>query len=76
MNELQELQNEVLKLDEGSRIELVHSVLEKCDFENSEHCQTAWDTEIMKRIEAIDTGKAQLAPVAEVFEELDRALGA
>ena len=66
------LKARALPAEDRARIaeELLSSLQEDCDPE----IEAAWDAEIRRRLDEVDSGNAKLIPAAEVFAEVRRML--
>jgi putative addiction module component (TIGR02574 family) len=61
-----ELLQKALSLSEEERAELAGSLIESLDATVDEAAEAAWNQEIARRIEDLDSGKAKTVPWAEV----------
>jgi putative addiction module component (TIGR02574 family) len=69
--EVSELLKKALALPPEARAALAGSLLESLDEEPAEEgVKTAWEEEIKRRIEEIDSGKVQMIPYEEVRRRL------
>ena len=73
MNSVAKLEAEIMDLSKEDRISLVHRVLERFEV-GSEDVESAWDTEIKTRLNAVDSGHAKLVSAEDVFSKLDSQL--
>lgn len=62
---LQRLRSEVMALSEAERAELAHDLIQSLDAPRENGVEDAWDREIMRRIQEIDEGQAELIDRAE-----------
>ena len=69
---LEKVRTDALSLSEGERAELAHSLIASLDGPNDADAETAWDTEVLRRLAQIDSGAAELID----REELRRRMGA
>ena len=71
--------NEVLKralaLPPEDRAELAGSLIESLDVRQDPNVEAAWSKEIARRIQDLDSGKAQAIPWAEVRRRIAAKLG-
>ena len=63
---LEKLRSEALRLPEVERAELAHSLVLSLDGPADEHAESAWDTEIERRLAEIDAGTAELVDREEL----------
>jgi putative addiction module component (TIGR02574 family) len=69
--DVSELLKKALALPPEARAALAGSLLESLDEESSdENVEAAWDEEIKRRTEEIDSGKVQMIPYEEVRRRL------
>src|SRR5258708_32244441 len=64
--QVSELLQKALSLSEGERAELAGSLIESLDATVDEAAEAAWNQEIARRIEDLDSGKAKTVPSKEV----------
>jgi putative addiction module component (TIGR02574 family) len=69
-----ELLKQALNLPEKERAELAASLIDSLDPKVDEDVEAAWQAEIARRIEEIETGKARAIPWEEVREKGRRLL--
>ena len=69
---LTELSERALQLPPQERAQLAEGLLESLQEFSSPEVDTAWDAEILNRIDEYERGKAVLVPVADVFAEARR----
>jgi putative addiction module component (TIGR02574 family) len=67
----QKLLDEVLQLPPDEREWLVESVLINHEGLSASDVESAWDEEIKRRLDEIDSGKAQMAPLDDVLARMD-----
>ncbi|MEO8717284.1 MAG: addiction module protein [Burkholderiales bacterium] len=63
---LEKLRSEALRLPEGERAELAHSLVRSLDGPSDEDAASAWDAEIQRRLAEIDAGTAELVDREEL----------
>jgi putative addiction module component (TIGR02574 family) len=69
--EVSELLKKALALSPEARAALAGSLLESLDEESAEEgVEAAWEEEIKRRLEEIDSGKVQMIPYEEVRRRL------
>ena len=71
---LEELEAQALKLSIKERSELVHRLIVSIDGEQEgtpEAIAKAWEEEIARRVDELESGRMQLIPGEEVFAEID-----
>lgn len=61
-----------LRLDPDARAEVAAELLASLDGPAEPDAEAAWDTEIKRRIEAIEAGTIRLEPWAEVKRRIER----
>ena len=69
---LTELSERARQLPPQERAQLAEGLLESLQEWSSPEVETAWDTEILKRIGEYERGEATLSPAADVFAEARR----
>ena len=57
---LEKVRSEALRLTEAERADLAHSLVGSLDGPADKDAESAWDTEIQKRLDEIDSGTAKL----------------
>ena len=69
----EEVQQIAYELPEDQRIMLANSLLEGVDpnAENPAEIEAAWDGEIKRRLDEIDSGTVKLIPLEEVLARMD-----
>ncbi len=65
-----ELLEQALHLDEADRASLAGALIESLDGPPDEGVQDAWEDEIRRRVEAIDTGAVETIPWSTVRARL------
>ncbi len=65
MKDPAELLKEALQLPADARVALAGSLLDSLDQEVDEDAETAWQLEINRRIEDLDSGKVKTVPWSE-----------
>jgi len=73
--EANDLLRKALDLPPEDRAELAGSLIESLDVGEDENVQEAWNEEIRRRIEELDSGKAKTIPWAEVRRRVAAKLG-
>ena len=68
----EELYQKALDLDERERADLVARLIESLDTEVEKGVETAWLAEVERRMEDLDSGKAQSIPWEEIRARLFR----
>lgn len=63
---------DALRLEPDARAELAAELLASLDGPVDPDAEAAWDAEIARRIEAIETGAIRLEPWAEVKRRIER----
>ncbi len=69
---IEQIKAEAMKLPPETRVDLADWLL--VSVESRESVQAAWDAEIARRIEEIESGKVELIPGEEVFAKIDKKL--
>lgn len=69
---LEKIRSEALSLPESERAELAHSLVASLDAPADADAESAWDTEILRRLAEIDSGTADLID-REEFRQRMRA---
>lgn len=64
------LEEQVLKLPEGERAELVHDVIASLDGNAENGVEESWAEEILHRIQDLKSGTVQTIDAAEVMERI------
>jgi predicted GTPase len=70
-----ELTDEALRLSPQDQLRLARVLLEQSEAVGDLEVEAAWEEEIERRIELVDSGLAKGRPFAEVLREVDRQLG-
>ncbi|PWU20378.1 MAG: hypothetical protein C5B50_04110 [Verrucomicrobia bacterium] len=70
-----EIVDEALRLPQKDQMRLARTLLEHGEAEGDTGAQAAWDEEIERRIQVIDSGLAKGRPFSEVLRDIDRRLG-
>ena len=70
-----EILKEALELPADARAALVSSLIDSLDQEVDEDAEAAWELEIARRLDEIDSGKVKLVPWAEVRRRLSGGNG-
>ena len=72
--EASELLKKALDLPPAERAELAGSLIESLDEAEEESVQTAWDAEIIRRMEDLNSGKVKPVSLEEVRRRLSSAI--
>jgi len=72
---LEAIEKEALQLPEDQKLTLAHRMLVSAEPVPDPSIEALWESEIVRRIEKLDSGETTRHPASEVFEELDRRLG-
>ncbi len=70
-----ELRDEALRLPPQDQLRLARTLLEQAEAVGDLEVESAWDEEIGRRIEMVDSGLAKGRPFTEVLGNIDRQLG-
>lgn len=70
----EELSQKARSLSAEERARLAEELLASLHESPDPDVEAAWDEEIRKRIEEVESGRVQLIPAAEVFAEVRRLL--
>ena len=70
-----EVTEAALALPQNEQLRLARTLLEKAEASGDVGAEAAWDEEIERRIQKIDSGLAKGRPFAEVLRDVDRQLG-
>ena len=73
---LDKLRSEALALSELERAKLAYELVRSLDVPADSDADSAWDTEILKRLSAIDAGTARLIDRDELRSRLEKRLSA
>ena len=71
---LSDLSQEALKLPQSEQLRLARTILENNEA-RGEDAGAAWEAEIERRIEMIDSGTAKGRAFTDVLRDIDRQLG-
>ena len=69
-----EIAEEALNLPRDEQLKLARTLLEKAEARGDVGAEAAWEEEIERRIQKIDSGLAKGRPFAEVVRDIDRQL--
>jgi putative addiction module component (TIGR02574 family) len=69
---LESLSEEALVLPPDQRLTLARRLLDSVDLEPDPGAEAAWEAEIARRIERLDSGASRSIPADEVFARLRR----
>ncbi|QQL46113.1 addiction module protein [Sulfuriroseicoccus oceanibius] len=75
MPTLPQLESDILALPENQRVELLNRVFKAAEPVADPSVGAAWEDEIKRRIERVDSGESKMVPAGDVFEEIDRRIG-
>lgn len=64
------IRTELTGLNDTERAELAHFLIQSLDPGWDEDAESAWDTELARRAEEIQSGRASGEPAQKVFSEL------
>jgi putative addiction module component (TIGR02574 family) len=70
-----EIAEEALTLPQNEQLRLARTLLEKAEASGDVGAEAAWEQEIERRIQKIDSGLAKGRPFADVLRDIDRQLG-
>ena len=70
-----ELVDEALRLPQNQQLRLARALLEKNEATGDLGVDQAWEQEIERRIQLVDSGLAKGRPFADVLRDIDRHLG-
>lgn len=70
-----EIAEEALNLPQNEQLRLARTLLEKAEASGDVGAEAAWEAEIERRIQTIDSGLAKGRPFADVLRDIDRQLG-
>lgn len=70
-----ELTNEALQLPPGDQLRLARTLMEQAEAAGDLEVEAAWEEEMERRIELVDSGLAQGRPFTDVLQDIDRQLG-
>ncbi|MFC4994866.1 addiction module protein [Rubritalea tangerina] len=74
MSRLSSLEHEVLQLPEDQRITLLNRVLRSSEPSRNSDTDAAWNSEIIRRINLVDSNQTKRIPASEVFSKLEQRL--
>jgi len=66
---------DALRLEPEARAELASELLASLDGPSDDDAEAAWDAEITRRVEAIESGTIQLEPWTDVKRRIEKTLG-
>jgi putative addiction module component (TIGR02574 family) len=66
----EKLRTKLAGLSETARAELAHFLIRSLDEGKGDDAESAWDTELGRRAEEIESGRATGEPAEKVFSEL------
>ncbi len=69
-----ELLKKALTLPAPERAELAGSLIESLDHSKDKSVRAAWDTEIARRMEELDSGKVKPIPIEQARRRLSSAI--
>jgi putative addiction module component (TIGR02574 family) len=69
-----QIADEALQLPQDEQLRLVRTLLEKHEASGDTGVEAAWEEEIERRIQMLDSGLAKGRPFAEVLREIDDRL--
>lgn len=72
--DLKQLRSGALELSEAERVELVHDLVASLDGTPDPDAATAWDAEVLRRLQDVDQGTAELIDADEVARRIGRRL--
>ncbi len=72
--EATQLLKRALTLPAGERADLAGSLIESLDQSEDESVQAAWDEEVARRMEELDSGKVKPAPLEHARRRLSSAI--
>ncbi len=67
---VEKLKTAIAELTPGERAELAHFLINSIDPDEDENTEVAWDHELARRAEDIQSGQARGKPAEVVFAEL------
>ena len=67
---LETLSEDALVLPPDQRVALAHRLLASVESESAPEAESAWESEIQRRIARFDQGQSQAIPAGEVFAKL------
>ena len=72
--ELSVLREDALALSEAERAKLAHDLVASLDGPAEQDVADAWDREIIRRIDEIDSGNATLLDASEVISDIRKRI--
>ena len=69
--ELERVVEQALSLPALERLSVARRILESVEPEASEEVERAWEAEIVRRVEKIDSGTAKFRPWEEIKKDFD-----
>lgn len=69
--ELEKVVEQALSLPGFERLSLARRILESVEPQASEEVERAWEEEIVKRVEKLDSGTAEFRPWEEIKKDFD-----
>ena len=72
---VEELLRQALRLEPRARAELAALILESVPTESPEEVDSAWEAEIRRRVQELESGSVKTIPWEEVREKLIRSEG-
>jgi len=72
---VEELLGQALQLEPRARAELAALILESVPTESAEEVDAAWEAEIRRRVQELESGSVKTIPWEEVREKLIRGEG-
>ncbi len=69
--ELEKVLEQALSLPGLERLSVARRILESVEPQASEEVERAWEEEIVKRVEKIDSGTAEFRPWEEIKKDFD-----
>ena len=72
---VEELPRQALQLEPRARAELAALILESVPTESAEEVDAAWEAEIRRRVQELESGSVKTIPWEEVREKLIRGEG-
>jgi putative addiction module component (TIGR02574 family) len=73
-NELANIKYDALALPERDRAKLAKDLLDSLDGQEEQNVNKAWDVEICRRINEIESGEAQLLNAGDVMTDVKKGL--
>jgi len=70
-----EIAEEALSLPQKEQLRLARTLLERAEASGDLGAERAWEEEIERRIQKIDSGLAKGRPFTDVLRDIDRQLG-